>query len=92
MGEKGWHPSLKILTTACLTLCCLLWIYRPILALPEYKLKVVNICEMRETGGIKVLALYAIFDRFQGYVEIVRKSAITFFIRQHYDFKSTSYM
>ena len=37
--------------------------------LPEYKLKVVNICEMHGTGGHEVV----VFDRFQRYVEIVRK-------------------
>ena len=53
--------------------------YRPILDLPEYKLKVVkvvNICEMHGTVGREVV----VFDQFQRKVEIVRKlmkSAIT---------------
>ena len=41
---------------ACLTFCLLLT-YGPILALPEYKLKVAKICEMHGTAGIKVLVL-----------------------------------
>ena len=50
-------PPLEILTIACLTFCLLLT-DRPILGLPEYKLKVVNICKM---------------DQFQQYVKIARK-------------------
>ena len=61
------NPSLQILTIACLTICLLLT-YRPILGLREYKLEVVNICEMHETGGCELL----VFDRFQRYVEIVK--------------------
>ena len=56
---------------------CLLFTYRPILSLPEYKVKVVSICEMLETGGPEVV----VFDPFQRYVEILQdideKSAIT---------------
>ena len=63
----------EILTIACLTFCLLLT-DRPTLGLPEYKLKVVNICKMLGTGGLEVVVLYALFDRFQRYVEIVRKS------------------
>ena len=37
--------------------------------LPEYKLKVVNICEIHMTGGREVV----VFDRLQRYAEIVRK-------------------
>ena len=37
------------LTAVCFTFCLLLT-YRPILALPEYKLEVVNICKMHGTG------------------------------------------
>ena len=35
----------------------LLLTYRPILGLPEYKLKIVNICEMHGTGGREVLGV-----------------------------------
>ena len=67
---------------------CLLLTYRPILGLPEYKLKVVNICEMRRTGGREVV----VFDRFQRYVEIVRKlmkKCYNSFIFHFNDFKNT---
>ena len=64
---------LEILTIACLTFCLLLT-DRPTLGLPEYKLKVVNICKMHGTcsGGVMsfmsdVLKLwcYELYDRFQ---------------------------
>ena len=71
-GVIASHP-LEILTIACLTFCLFLT-DRPNLGLPEYKLKVVNICKMHGTGVLK-LWCYALFDRFQRYVEIVRKSA-----------------
>ena len=50
---------LLILAIACLTFCLLLY-YRPILGLLEYRLIVVNICEMHWTGGLEVV----VFDRF----------------------------
>ena len=62
--------------------------YRPILGLPEYKLKVVNTCEMHGTRGREVV----VFDRFQRYVEIVRelmKKCYDSFIFQFNDLKST---
>ena len=65
-------PPLEILTIACLTFCLLLT-DRPTLGLPDYKFKVVNICKMHGQGVLKVQC-YALFDRFQRYVEIVRKS------------------
>ena len=40
-----------------------------LIGLPEYNLKVINICEMHGTGGREVV----VFDQFQRYVEIVRK-------------------
>ena len=46
----------EILTIACLTFCLLLT-DRPSLGLPEYKLKVVNICKMHGTGGLEVVVL-----------------------------------
>ena len=49
-------PPLEILTIACLTFTLLLT-DRPILGLPEYKLKVVNICKMHGTGGLEVVVL-----------------------------------
>ena len=73
----------------CLTFWLLLT-YRPILGLPEYKLKVVNICEMHGTGGREVV----VFDRFQRYVEIVRKlmkKCYNSFIFQFNVLKSTGY-
>ena len=84
------HPPLEILTIACLTFC-LLSTDRPILGLPEYKLKVVNICKMDRTGVLK-LWCYELFDRFQRYVETVRKSyekCYNSFIRKFIDLKST---
>ena len=57
-GGVGCHPPLEILTIACLTFCLLLT-DRPTLGLPEYKLKVVNICKMLGTGGLEVVVLYA---------------------------------
>ena len=56
-GGGGGVAPLEIITIACLTFCLLLT-DRPIFGLPEYKLKVVNICKM---------------DRFQKYVKIARK-------------------
>ena len=52
-GGGGCHPlpPFEILTIACLTFCLLLT------GLPEYKLKVVNICEMDGTGGLEVVVL-----------------------------------
>ena len=47
----------------------LLLSYSLILGLLEYKLIVVSACEMHETGGHEVV----VFDRFQRYVELVRK-------------------
>ena len=41
---------------ACLTFCLFLT-DRPTLGLPEYKLKVVNICKMHGTGGLEVVVL-----------------------------------
>ena len=55
-GGGGCHPPLEILTIACLTFCLLLT-DRPTLGLPEYKLKVVNICKMHKTGGLEVVVL-----------------------------------
>ena len=45
-----------MLTNACMTFCLLLT-YRPIQGLPEYKLHVVNICEMLGTGGLEFVVL-----------------------------------
>ena len=66
-GGGGCHPPLEILTIACLTLCLLLT-DRPTPGLPEYKLKVVNICKMQGTGGLEVVV--KVFEK-------VMKSAIT---------------
>ena len=52
------HPPLEILTIASLTFCLLLT-DRPTLGVPEYKLKVVNICKMHATGGLEVVVLCA---------------------------------
>ena len=49
-------PRAEILTTACLIFFLLLT-DRPILGLPEYKQKVVNICQMDRTGGLEVVVL-----------------------------------
>ena len=67
-GGGVCYPLFKSFTIACLTFSLLLTC-GPILGLPEYKLKVVNICEMHGTGSREVV----VFDRFQRYVEIVRK-------------------
>ena len=71
----GWHPlpPLEILTIACLTFCLLLT-DRLTLGLPEYKLKVVNISKMHGAGGLEFVVCYELFDRFQRYAEILRKS------------------
>ena len=79
-------PSLN-LDHACLTFRLLLT-YRSILYLPKYKLKVVNICEMHGKGGRQVV----VFDRFQRYVEIVKKllkKCYNSFIFQFNDLKNT---
>ena len=55
-GGGGCHPSLEILTVACLTFCLLLT-DRPTLGLTEYKFNVVNICKMHGTGGLEVVVL-----------------------------------
>ena len=86
-GGEVATPPLQILTIAYLTFCLLLT-YGPILGLPEYKLKNVNICEMHRTGSLEVV----VFDRFQRYVEIVRKNdekCYNSFIWQFNDLKST---
>ena len=56
-------PALEILTIACLTFCLLLT-DRPILGLPEYKLEVVNICKMDETGGVEAVVLCKLLTNF----------------------------
>ena len=70
---------------------CLLLTYRPILGLPGYKLKVVNICEMQGTWDRE----FEVFDRFQRYVEIVKKlvkKCYNSFIFQFNDLKSTCWV
>ena len=87
------HPPLEIKTIACMTFCLLLT-DRPTLGLPEYKLKVVNICKMQGTGVLK-LWCYELFDRFQRYVKLqekVMKKCYNSFIRQCNDLKSTGYV
>ena len=60
---------LEILTIACLTFCLLLT-DRPILGLPEYKLKLSIF--VKWTGQVVLkLWCYELFDRFQRYIEIV---------------------
>ena len=54
----GCHPPAEILTIACLTFYLLLT-DSPTLGLPEYKLKVVNICKMHGTGGLEAVVLCA---------------------------------
>ena len=88
---KIWQPRLpppSLNLNHCLLTFCLLLTYRAILSLPEYKLKVVNICEMHGTGGREVVVL----DQFQRYVEIVRKlkkKCKNSFIFQFDDLEST---
>ena len=55
-GLVAATAPLEILTIACLTFCLLLT-DRPTLGLPEYKLKVVNICKMHGTRGFEVVVL-----------------------------------
>ena len=62
----------RVVVVACLTFCLLLT-DRPTPGLPEYKLKVVNICKMHGKGVLN-LWCFELFDRFQRYVEIVSKS------------------
>ena len=71
-GVVTTSSPLEILTITCLTFCLLLT-DRSTLVLTEYKLKVVNMCKMTGQGVLK-LWCYELFDRFQQYVEIVRKS------------------
>ena len=52
MVKPFWLP-LEILIIASLNVCLLLT-DRPILGLPEYKLKVVNIRKMDGTGGLEL--------------------------------------
>ena len=62
LAKVGKHPPppppppTEILTTACVIFCFLLT-DRPILGLPEYKQKVVNICQMDRTGDLEVVML-----------------------------------
>ena len=70
-GSSDTHTHLKNRQVA--PLVCLLFTDRLILGLPEYKLKVVNVYEMHRTGVLK-LWCYELFDLFQRFVEIVRKS------------------
>ena len=57
LAKGGKHPPpTEILITACLIFCLLLT-DRPILGLPEYKQKVVNICQMDRTGDLEVVVL-----------------------------------
>ena len=55
-GGGDLPPHLEILTIACLTFCLLLT-DRPIVGLPEYKVKVVNICKMDRIGSLEVVVL-----------------------------------
>ena len=59
-GEGGGGlvatSPLEILTIACLTFFLLLT-DRPTVRLPEYKLKVANICKIHGTGGLEVVVL-----------------------------------
>ena len=57
-GGRVATLPLEILPIACLTFCLLLT-DRPTLGLPEYKLKVVNICKMHGTGDLEVVVLCA---------------------------------
>ena len=57
----GGGGGVEILTNACLTFFLLLT-DRPILGLPEYKLKVANICKMHGTGGLEVVVLCAFWS------------------------------
>ena len=57
-GREVANPPLEILTIACLSFCLLLT-DRPTLGLPEYKLKVANMCKMDGSGGPEVLVLWA---------------------------------
>ena len=53
---SGGGGGLVMFTIACLTFCLLLT-DRPILGLPEYKLKVFNISKMDRTGGLEDVVL-----------------------------------
>ena len=37
-----------------------LTVLKRIVAIPEYKLKVVSICEMHEAGGLEVIVFYTV--------------------------------
>ena len=55
-GGGGCHPPFEIFSIASLTFCFLL-ADRPTLGLPEYKLKVLNICKMHGTWGLEAVVL-----------------------------------
>ena len=56
-GVRGeGEPPFEVLTITCLTFCLLLS-DGPTLGLPEYKLKVVNICKMDQAGSLEVVVL-----------------------------------
>ena len=54
-------PTLEILTIACLTFCLLLT-DGPTLGLPEYNLKVVNICKCTGQGVLKLWCYELLID------------------------------
>ena len=57
-GGDGNHSPLEIVIIACLIFCLLLT-DRLTLGLPEYKIKVVNICKMHRTGCLESMVLCA---------------------------------
>ena len=77
----------RLVSIACLTFHLLLT-YRPIPGLPEYKLKVVNICEKHGAGSREVLVLHR-FQRYVGIVRKLKKKCHNSFIFQFNDLKST---
>ena len=56
-GGGGGKGVANPLPREILTIACLLLTDRPTLGLPEYKLKVVNICKMDRTEGLQVVVL-----------------------------------
>ena len=56
-GGGGWLPPSSLNLTIVFLTFGTLFTYRPIIGLPEYKLKIVNICERHGTGGLEVVVL-----------------------------------
>ena len=76
LAKVGWNSSplpLPPLLELSQCLSDLVLTYRPIIALPEYDLKVVSICKLYGSGGLAVVVLRA-FHHISAICKIMRKS------------------